>query len=218
MSARRSDGVAEHGEAGAVRVLLAERFGMYRTALVSLLSNEDGIEVVADVKCDPRGVASLASRLRPDVAVVAADEEDTAGLATIQALREGSRERRVVALTVGRPAKLMDRLLAAGVSGVIDKNAQAFQLLRAIRVVAAGGTEWPRDLLAPPTSVRANPLTRRERDVLQLAAEGARGPEIAEVLSLSPGTVRNYLSSVIAKTGARSRIDAIRIAKESGWF
>jgi two-component system response regulator DesR len=198
-------------------VLLAEEFGMFRTALVTLLSKE-GIEVVADVKRDPKVVVALASRLRPDVAVVAADEEDTAGLATIRALREGQAEHQVVALTVGRSAGLVDRLLSAGVSGVIDKNAQAFRLLRAIRVAAAGGAEFAEDLVASPASSRATPFTRRERDVLRMAAEGASGPEIANVLSLSPGTVRNYLSSVMTKTGARSRIDAIRIAKGAGWF
>jgi two-component system response regulator DesR len=198
-------------------VLLAEEFGMFRTALVSMLSKEEGIEVVADVKCDPKTVVALASRLQPDVSVVAADEEDTAGLATIRALREGQAKRQVVALTLGRQAGLVDRLMAAGVSGVIDKNAQAFRLLRAIRVVAAGGTEFAESVVASSASARATPFTRRERDVLRVAAEGASGPEIAEVLSLSPGTVRNYLSSVMTKTGARSRIDAIRIAKEAGW-
>jgi two-component system response regulator DesR len=63
----------------------------------------------------------------------------------------------------------------------------------------------------------ANPLTPREADVLRMASEGASGPEIAKHLYLSPGTVRNYLSNVISKTRARTKSDAIRIARDSGW-
>ena len=191
---------------------------MFRTALVSLLSEEEDFEVVADAKCDPEVVASLVSRLRPDVTVVAVDEEDAAGLTTMRALREGQADRRVVALTVGRPAGLVNRLMAAGVSGLIDKNARASLLMDAIRVVADGGTVLDEGVVAMPASVRPNPFTPRERDVLRVVAKGASGPEIARALSLSPGTVRNHLSSVMNKTGARNRIDAIRIAKEARWF
>lgn len=218
MAARRSGDSVEPGEARSVRVLLAEQIGMYRTALVSLLSKEEDIEVVADVECDPKVVVSATSRLRPDVAVVAVDEEDAAGLATIRALREGRRERRVVALTVGRPVELVNRLMGSGVSGLVDKNTQASRLLHAIRVVAGGGTDIDEDMVAARGPVRANPCTSRELDVLRVVAKGLSGPEIARELSLSLGTVRNYLSNVMNKTGARNRIEAIRITKEAGWF
>jgi two-component system response regulator DesR len=218
MTARRSEDSVGHGETRSIRVLLAEEVDMFRAALVSLLSKEVDIEVVADVKCDPKVVVSLASGVRPDVTVVAVDEGVAAGLATVRALREAQAECPVIALTVGRPAGLVHRLTAAGVSGVIDKSGQASLLMQAIRVVARGVTVVDEDVVAASASVGPNPFTPRERDVLQVAAKGARGPEIARTLSLSPGTVRNYLSNVMTKTGARNRIDAIRIAKEAGWF
>lgn len=218
MIARRATEPVRHGATRSVRVLLAEEADMYRAALVSLLSKEEDIEVVADAKCDPQVVISLASRFRPDVTVVAVDEGAAPGLAAIRTLREAQAERRVVALTMRRPVELVDHLIATGVAGLIDKSAQASLLIHAIRVVAEGGTVVDDDLVVSSPSVRTNPLTRRERDVLQVAAKGARGPEIATVLSLSPGTVRNYLSSVMRKTGARNRIEAIRTAKEAGWF
>jgi len=215
---RRSHDSVEHGETRSVRVLLVEEIELFRTALVSLLSKEGDIEVVADLKCDPEMVVSTASRVRPDVTVVAVDDGNTAGLATIRALREGEAEHRVVALTLGWPVGLVDRLITAGVCGLADKNAEALRLLRAIRVVAGGGTALDEGLDAVLAAVRASPFTPRERDVLQVVAKGVSGPEIARALSLSPGTVRNYLSNVLTKTGARNRIDAIRIAKEAGWF
>jgi two-component system response regulator DesR len=216
--ARRSSGDPETQEEGrSIRVLLAEDMDLLRTALVSLLSVEEDIEVIADLKCDEK-VVSVAVRLRPDVAVVSADLPDNKGLSTVRELRKRLPECHIVALTVKRPPGLLKRLLAANVSGLIDKNAPATRLLHAIRDVAHGGTVIDANLVIAALSAGRNPLTPRESSVLQLAAEGASGPEIAKQLSLSPGTVRNYLSNAMNKTGARTRIDAIRIATESGWL
>ncbi|MBB4909917.1 two-component system response regulator DesR [Actinophytocola algeriensis] len=178
---------------------------------------EEDIEVIADLKCNERAV-SVAVRLRPDVAVVSADLPENKGLTTVHELRKRLPECQIVALTVKRPVGLLKRLLAADVSGLIDKNAPAARLLHAIRGVAQGGTVIDANLVIAALSAGRNPFTPRELSVLQLAAEGASGPEIAKQLSLSPGTVRNYLSNAMNKTGARTRIDAIRIATESGWL
>jgi two-component system, NarL family, response regulator DesR len=216
--ARRSSGDSEMQDEGrSIRVLLAEDMDLLRTALVSLLSVEEDIEVIADLKCNEKAV-SVAVRLRPDVAVVSADLPENKGLTTVHELRKRLPECQIVALTVKRPVGLLKRLLAADVSGLIDKNAPAARLLHAIRGVAQGGTVIDANLVIAALSAGRNPFTPRELSVLQLAAEGASGPEIAKQLSLSPGTVRNYLSNAMNKTGARTRIDAIRIATESGWL
>ncbi|MFC4855165.1 response regulator transcription factor [Actinophytocola glycyrrhizae] len=216
--ARRSSGdSAEQDEVRSIRVLLAEDMDLLRTALVSLLSVEEDIEVIADLKCNEKAV-SVAVRLRPDVAVVSADLPENKGLTTVHELRRRLPECQIVALTVKRPVGLVKRLLAADVSGLIDKDAPAARLLHAIRGVAQGGTVIDANLVIAALSAGRNPFTPRELSVLQLAAEGASGPEIAKQLSLSPGTVRNYLSNAMNKTGARTRIDAIRIATESGWL
>jgi two-component system response regulator DesR len=73
-------------------------------------------------------------------------------------------------------------------------------------------------LAAVALAMKPNPLTAQETQVLRLAANGATGPEIAQQMCLSPGTVRNYLSKAILKTAARSRVDAVRIAGEAGWL
>ncbi len=217
MARRSTTNSLPQEEGRSIRVLLAEDMDLLRTALVSLLSVEEDIEVIADLKCNEKAV-SVAVRLRPDVAVVAADMPENKGLTTVHELRKRLPECQIVALTVKRPVGLLKRLLAADVSGLIDKNAPATRLLHAIRGVAEGGTVIDANLVIAALWAGRNPFTPRELAGLRLAAEGASGPEIAKELSLSPGTVRNYLSNAMNKTGARTRIDAIRIATESGWL
>jgi two-component system, NarL family, response regulator DesR len=217
MPRRHSDGLGEHGEARSITVLLAEDMDLLRTALVSLLSEEDDIEVIADLKCN-RTVVPVALRLSPDVAVVAADLPETDGLTTVRELRRRLPECQIVALAVRRAPELLKRLLAADIPGLVDKNAPATQLVHAIRGVADGATMIDAGLVTTALSAGQNPFTSREQLVLRLAAGGATGPEIAKQLSLAPGTVRNYLSNTMTKTGARTRIDAIRIATQSGWL
>ena len=218
MTARRFADSVEHGETRSVRVVLAEEIDMFRTALVSLLSKEKDIEVVADVRDDPKVVISLASRHRPDVTVVAVNEEDTAEPATVRALREGRAKRRVVALTVGWPAGLVGRLMVTGVSGLIDRERAGVPA--DARGVGGGrrrhgARRWPgRHAGLGPRQ----PVHIPERDVSQMAAKGASGPEIAKVLWLSSGTVRHCPPRVMNKIGVRNRVDAIRSAKEAGWF
>lgn len=214
MALRHSD---VRTDTNTIRVLLAEDMQLLRTALVSVLDDEDDIEVVADLGCDHK-IISVAERLRPDVTVLSADTAGTGDLSTVHELRRRLPDCQIVALTATKPPGLLKRLLAANIPGLIDKNAPAARLLAAIRGVARGGTVIDTNLVMAALSAGHNPFTPRELHVLRLAADGASGPEIAKELSLSQGTVRNYLSNAMNKTGARTRIDAIRIARESGWL
>lgn len=200
-----------------IKVLLAEDLDLLRSALVSLLSDERDIEVVAALKCNDK-VTQVAMRLHPDVVVVDVDLPCTNGLSTVRELRRRLPETQIVALAAAKPAGLVQRLLAADVLGAVDKGAPAARLLEAIRGAAKGELVVDVNLAVAALAVEPNPLTPRELEVLRLAAEGASGPEIAEQLHLSPGTVRNYLSKVINKTCARTRVDAVRIAREAGWI
>ena len=110
--------------------------------------------------------------------------------------------------------------MEAGASGFIVKDSPADKLVRTIRDVLAGQRVIDPDLAAAALAEGASPLTPREKDVLAAAAveEGATLAQIAAALYLSEGTVRNYLSSCIQKTGARNRAEAIRIAQAHGWL
>jgi two-component system, NarL family, response regulator DesR len=202
-----------------IRVLLAEDQAMIREALAALLSFEDDIEVVAQVG---RGdeVTSAARDTKPHVALLDIEMPGADGLTAAAALRRACPDIKIIILTTfGRPGYLR-RAMEAGASGFIVKDSPAGKLVRTIRDVLAGQRVIDPDLTAAALAAGASPLTPRERDVLAAAAreEGATLAKLASALFLSEGTVRNYLSSCIQKTGARNRAEAIRIAQAHGWL
>jgi two-component system response regulator DesR len=199
-----------------ITVLLVEDLNLLRGALASLLSGERDIHVVdALTSTDP--VVPVTQRLRPNVVVVDVDPADS-GLTVVSELRRRLPACQIVALTSVKPARLVRCLLAADVLGVVDKNAPADLLLKAIRGAARGELVVDVNVIITALAEQPNPLTPRQLEVLRLAADGAAGSEIARRLRLSPGTVRNHLAKAISKAGARTTVDAVRIAREAGWL
>ncbi|MEU0744359.1 response regulator transcription factor [Streptomyces sp. NPDC006134] len=201
----------------AIRLLLAEDMNMVRGALVALLNLEADLEVVCELE---RGDLILDAALehRPDVAVIDIDLPGTDGLTAAALLRERLPEcRRLILTSLGRPGTLR-RALSAHVDGYLLKDAPPRELAHAIRRVAAGHRVIDPQLALAAWEATGTPLTERETEVLQLAAEGADAGEIARRLHLAPGTVRNYLTTAAAKLNARNRVDAIRIARDAGWL
>ncbi|WP_026341489.1 response regulator [Actinomadura atramentaria] len=200
-----------------IRVLIAEDQHVVRGALVALFQLEDDLEVVAEAASGDEVVAAARAE-RPDVAVLDIDLPGRDGLAAAAELREAVPGCRTLMLTGnGRPGYLR-RALEVGAAGFVLKTAPPDEVIAAIRTVAAGGRVLDPSLAVTAWEMPGNPLTPREKDVLGLAAEGAEPGEIARRLHLSAGTVRNHLTSVVAKLNARGRGDAIRIAREAGWI
>ncbi|HEX5120611.1 MAG TPA: response regulator transcription factor [Pseudonocardiaceae bacterium] len=200
-----------------IRVLLAEDQGMVRGALATLLDLEPDIEVVGQVGGGDQVVAE-ALRTEPDVALLDIEMPGTDGLAAAAELRRARPDCRVLMLTTfGRPGYLR-RAMDAGVSGFLVKDGPVEQLAHAIRRVLAGEQVIDPKLAVAALSTGTSPLSPRERDVLAAATDGSTATEIAGRLHLSEGTVRNYLSSAIQKTGARNRLEAARVATENGWL
>ncbi|GGO76726.1 response regulator transcription factor [Nonomuraea cavernae] len=200
-----------------IRTLLAEDMHLVRGAIVALLAYEEDIEVVAEVDRGDRIVAT-ACAVQPDVAVIDVGLPGKDGLVAAGELHEKLPACGVLILTgVGTPG-LLRRALDAHVRGFMAKDAPPSQLADAIRRVSAGERVIDSEIAIAAMTPPDAPLTARELDVIGAAAEGASVSEIAASLFLSKGTVRNYLHRSTAKLGARSRIDAIRIARESGWI
>ena len=200
-----------------IRVLLAEDQAMIREALAALLSFEDDIEVVAQVG---RGdeVTRAAQAAIPDVALLDIEMPGMDGLAAAAALSRDNPDIKIVILTTfGRPGYLR-RAMESGVSGFILKDSPADKLAQTIRQVRKGQKVIDPELAAAALTGGVSPLTPRERDVLVASNDGATIAEIAAAVYLSEGTVRNYLSACIQKTGARNRTEALRIAQERGWL
>jgi two-component system, NarL family, response regulator DesR len=200
-----------------IRVLLAEDQAMIREALAALLSFEDDIEVVAQVgRGDEVAASALASK--PDVALLDIEMPGMDGLTAAAMLRAALPGTRIVILTTfGRPG-YMRRAMESGVSGFILKDSPADKLAETIRQVRDGKKVIDPELAAAALAEGASPLTPRERDVLAASQDGVTIAEIAAALFLSEGTVRNYLSACIQKTGARNRTEALRVAEERGWL
>ena len=200
-----------------IKVLLAEDQVMIREALAALLSFEDDIEVVAQVG---RGdeVVKAAQDTAPDVALLDIEMPGMDGLTAAKELKKQSPRIQIVILTTfGRPGFLR-RAMESGVSAFLVKDSPADKLTQTIRRVLAGEKVIDPDLAAAALADGVNPLTPRERDVLSESDQGGTIAEIAQALYLSEGTVRNYLSACIQKTGSRNRAEALRIARERGWL
>jgi two-component system response regulator DesR len=200
-----------------IKVLLAEDQVMIREALAALLSFEDDIEVVAQVG---RGdeVARAAQETSPDIALLDIEMPGLDGLSAAAELRRTMPGVKIVILTTfGRPGFLR-RAMESGVSAFLVKDSPADKLTQTIRRVLDGERVIDPDLAAAALADGLSPLTPRERDVLLAADGGGTIVEIAAELYLSEGTVRNYLSSCIQKTGARNRAEALKIAQERGWL
>ena len=200
-----------------IKVMLAEDMHMVRGALVALLGLEDDFTVVAEVS---RGDVIVPTALRhlPDVAVIDVDLPGVDGLTAAAELRQRLPACRTLILTsLGRPGTLR-KALAARVGGFILKDAPPGELAEAIRGVHAGRRVIDPNLALAAWDTPDCPLTARELEVLRLAADGSDAGEIAARLFLSAGTVRNYLTTIAAKLNARNRVDAIRIATDSGWL
>lgn len=200
-----------------IRLLLADDQTLVRAAMAAMLDLEDDFDVVAQVG---RGdeVVGAALRDRPDVALLDIEMPGMDGLAAASALAQALPECRVIILTAfGRPGYLR-RAMESGALGYVVKDVPPEQLVDAVRRVARGERVVDPALAAATLAGGASPLTGRERDVLVASRDGATVADIAGKLFLSEGTVRNYLSAAIAKTGTRNRLEAVRTADERGWL
>jgi two-component system response regulator DesR len=201
-----------------IRVLLVHDECLVRSVLADWLRREP------DLGVDDTPWHSAPGRvrsLRPDVCAANLECADAYGIPPLGELCSRGPDvappRLLVLASANRPG-LLKRAIEAGALGYVDKEASPDHLVRGIRRVAAGERFINDSLGFGFFKAAQMPLTRRELSVLSLAAEGASVAEIAGSLHLSHGTVRNYMAAITRKTGARNRIDAIRISQGEGWL
>ena len=200
-----------------IRVLLAEDQTMFRSAVRRLLELEGDLVVVAEVgRGDELVAAALASR--PDVAVVDIELPGQDGISAALELRQALPTCRVLMLTMYGRVGFVQRAMAGGASGFLLKDAPVEELAAAIRRCAAGEDVVDTSLATQALRAGPNPLSQTECAILSACAEGLPTSAIAQRLWLSEGTVRNKVSEILAKLGARNRTEAAQIARESGWL
>jgi two-component system, NarL family, response regulator DesR len=201
-----------------IRLVIGHRGKLVRGALAAVLSREPDLSVLTEfdstdeilgfcardpglvVVLDPLlpggiGMQKLCGRLTQHPVLMLIDREDAASIP--------------LALAVAKQSKRV---------GVIATDVSPGELVDAVRAVAEGRAVFDVELALAALRAGGSPLTQREREVLQLIDTGATVQEVARSLSLSAGTIRNYLSRILSKTRARSRIEAIRKAQEAGWI
>lgn len=205
--------VPEIGEHLVIGVVIVEEMGLLRSALSAVLSSESDVEVLAEVDSVERVTG------RPDVIVVdldlAAAKDALTAVARVRVRLPGAA---VLAMSARWSADLLLRAVEAEVLGFVSKDLSPDRFVRLVRLIARGERVIDPRVAAAAFNPPTNPLTERERDVLRAAAEGLPPKEIATRLHLAHGTVRNRLSDIMRKTGARNRLEAIRVAREKGWL
>ena len=200
-----------------ITLLLADDQALVRGAMAALLGMEEDIDVVADVGSGDE-VLEAVRRTEPDIAVLDIEMPGLDGIAaTEQLAREAPGTRVLIVTTFGRPGYLR-RALEAGARGFVVKDTPSDELAEAVRTVAKGGRVVDPSLATDVVVGGPNPLTDREQEVLRYALEGHSAPVIAANVHLSPGTVRNHISSAIGKTGMGTKVEAARRAQDLGWL
>ncbi|MEU4569811.1 response regulator transcription factor [Micromonospora sp. NPDC023956] len=203
-----------------IRVVVVEEMGLLRGALCAALSHEKDMEIVAAV-ADVGEVPAAVRRNQPDVVVldVVPDSAESPGLVrAIEEIGVQAPKAAVLAMSYRWNPAVLEAAVSAGARGFIGKDGPLEELIRMVRLLAAG------ERVIDPTAAVAvlrppkSPFTPRELDVLRAAAEGLPLKETARRLYLAHGTVRNHLSAILRKTGSRNRVEAIRRAQREGWL
>jgi DNA-binding NarL/FixJ family response regulator len=208
-----------------VKVLVADDDDLMRAGLRGVLASDEAIEIVAEA-ADGRDAIRRARLHGPDVVLMDVRMPDLDGIAATEQLLAARPETRVVILTTFEQDDYIFGALRAGASGFLLKRTRPEDLIAAIHTIAAGDS-----LLSPSVTsrvidrmarrparddARLAALTRREREVLELLAQGSSNAEIAAALVIEESTVKTHVKRVLDKLDLRDRVQAVIFAYESG--
>jgi two-component system response regulator DesR len=199
-----------------IDVILSEGLCLCRFALIALLDQHEGIRVVGSVD-NNLDALEFAETHRPDVVIISFDGADNGTLEIAEKIA-GLPECRSLLLATAFTQSVVRQAFTGGINGMVDRNVSPDRFFEAIHRVHQGERVFDAELTVAALSNEGCPLTLRQLSVLEYLSRGDTVVEIAAGLYLSEGTVRNYLSSAVAKLGARNRIDAVGIARGSHWI
>lgn len=198
-----------------INIVIAEDQGMLLGALKSLINMEDDMEVVG-VGHNGVDALKLVEQYQPDIVIMDIEMPEKTGLDAAEELKD--KDVKVIILTTFARPGYFERARKAGVRGYLLKDSPIEELVNGIRVIMEGRRIYAPELIDIVYEEETeNPLTDRESEVLGLVAKGKTTKEIASELFLSPGTVRNYISTILDKLEVSNRIEAIARFKEKGW-
>jgi two-component system response regulator DesR len=199
-----------------IKILIAEDQSMVLGALSALLDMEEDFQVVEKAK-DGKDALVKSQQHTIDIILTDIEMPCMTGIELAQELQRINHPAKVMILTTFARGGYLRRAMDAGVKGYLLKDAPSDSLADAVRKIHVGKV-----IVAPELVTEAwaadDPLSDNERKVLRFSLEGHSTKEIADLIFLSAGTVRNYLSEATSKLGAKNRIEAARIAKQKGWL
>ena len=211
-----------------VKVLIVDDDALMRAGLRGVLASDEGIELVGEAD-DGRQAAYRTRLLEPDVVVMDVRMPDLDGISATREVLEAFPEVKVVILTTFEQDDYIFGALSAGASGFLLKRTRPEELIAAIHTIAAGDSllspsvtsrviEQMAGLPAPDAAgdPRLEELTTREREVLEHVARGLSNAEIAAALVIEESTVKTHVKRILAKLGARDRVQAVIFAYETG--
>lgn len=198
-----------------IKIYLAEDQAMLNSALTSLLQLEEKLEVIGSA-LDGQSALQDILTLKPDVAILDIEMPKLTGLEVAEQIQ--SLDTKVIILTTFARQIYFETAVNLHVHGYLLKDSPTDKLTETIEAVIKGETIYDPELVRHVLRREKNPLTEREIEILEGLAEGMTTRVIAEKKFLSQGTVRNYISSILSKTGASSRIEAVNIAKKHQWM
>jgi len=207
-----------------LRVLVADDHPVFRSGMLALLSSSAGIEVVGEAETGEQAIA-LAAELRPDVVLMDLQMPGTGGIEATRRILAVSPEVRVLVVTMYEDDDLVFAALKAGARGYVLKGASPTDVVRAVQVAGDGEAIFSPSIAEHLIGFFSQPrpaepvfpeLTEREREILDLMAQGRSNPEIAACLTLSLKTVRNHVSNIFGKLQVVDRAEAVMLAREAG--
>ena len=206
-----------------IRILIADDHAVVRSGLRALLRADPDLEVVGEAE-DGFETLRLAGTLHPDMVLLDITMPPENGIKTARRLKEAHPELIVLILTMHEDESLLHEALRAGAAGYVIKRAEESEILQAIQTASRGDIyvhpAMTRALLHQPVATEhrrgspANPLTRREIEVLRLLAKGNTNRQIAGLLGLSMRTIENHRANLMGKLGLVSRVELVNYAEE----
>lgn len=211
-----------------IRVMLVDDQRLMRDGIRTLLELEEAFEIVAEFENGQQAVDTYA-QVQPDVVLMDIRMPKLDGVEATKAIRAHHPDAKILVLTTFDEDAYVFDAIRAGAMGYLLKDVSGADLAHAIRTIAAGGVligpEVAQKVMqqfsnvsktAVSTAKLRDPLTDRELEILQLMAHGFSNPQIAKKLHLAEGTIKNYVSTILQKTAARDRTQAVVFAKELG--
>jgi DNA-binding NarL/FixJ family response regulator len=220
--------ILDSNMSGPARVILVEDHVVVRQGLRALLADEPDIEIVGEAS-NGREALQRVQELQPDLALMDISMPSLNGIEATRQIRQQYPEVRIVILSMHTNEEFVFQVLQAGASGYVLKHSDSSEILMAIRAALAGGSflspqisravidDYVRRGEDPGRGSKLDQITPREREVLQLLAEGLSNQAIARQLSISVKTVESHRSSIMSKLGLSNKTELVRFALRQGW-